>query len=232
MYGMDYLSDPKMIKLNATQRALWVTILCLSSKSELEIGLIKGCGADEILYLTNATEKEKEQAGDFLGLFEQLGMIKRVNKDIFVVNFKKRQDRYQTNAEKQAGYRERKKLIGKVTNVTLDKNRVDKKYPYTEDRPPESFNKWLEIVSLQKDNVVETERSLVRHKEFTPLLLKEHQKAMKLVTDEDLEDAVRIYASVLEHEQTWFTYRWNYMEFCQRGYKKFLGKTVSDFLKR
>ena len=48
-YGQDYLTDPKMLSLSPTEKALWITILCLASANN---GVIKYINEEKLMTLT------------------------------------------------------------------------------------------------------------------------------------------------------------------------------------
>jgi len=120
-YGQEYLSDPKMLSLNAVEKALWLTLLCLASSSEEE-GVIKYIDEEKIMNLTGLTNEEKEANKNFLSKFEKLKMIK-VEKDddettIIILNFEKRNSPL-SPYERLKNYRERKK----IKEILTDKNK-------------------------------------------------------------------------------------------------------------
>ncbi len=131
-YGAEYLSDPKIFSLNGNQRSCWVTLLSLASTSTIP---------GEIPYLTEErlfgmsgldfTRDEWEDCQGTLQKFVNLEMIKIENEKITILNFKKRQEVYLTNAERQAKYRERQQDNTKVTlmlhksNARIEENRIE-----------------------------------------------------------------------------------------------------------
>ena len=131
-YGQDFLTDMKISQLSVAERLLWVTILCLAH-SEGKGGNIDYCTEDLLKYKMGIQESDEEwvSLNGVLDLFCKLQMIEMTETGIFVKNFKKRQEREFTPAEKQHRYREKQSKVtnvtrSKVTNVTIDKNRIDK----------------------------------------------------------------------------------------------------------
>lgn len=141
-YGQEYLSDPKMLSLDPTERAIWLTILCLASSSHEE-GVIRYISLQKILQLTNV-----EYGGFYekiLDRFSDLGMItvdnEKDNLVIKVVNYEKRQQKTLTPYERVKNYRERQKISKKIAsndnemithdnaddNDRIEKNRIEKK---------------------------------------------------------------------------------------------------------
>lgn len=136
-YGGEFLSDPKIASLTASERSCWVTLLCLASISSTP-GVVKYLTTEILLEKAgvSVTEVTKSNGAcnknvlDVLNRFQKMEMI-TVNSagDIILNNWEKRQETALTNAERQARYREKhsnEKVTAPVTNVTLDKIRLDK----------------------------------------------------------------------------------------------------------
>ena len=160
-YGQDFLTDTKMSQLTIAERLMWVTILCLAH-SEGKGGNISYCNESLLkakMGLQDNDEAWKELDG-FFDLFVELNMIQLTETGIFVTHFKERQDKQFTDAEKQARYRERKKKVTsvthpKVTNVTLDKNRIEKNITIKEN-VKESKYKTLESLTEEDFDEIST----------------------------------------------------------------------------
>lgn len=134
MYGLEYLSDPKIQQLNASERSVWITLLCLASASS---GVIRYVSGDFLLMRSGiVTESNGRNFGcnidDILTRFEALDMIEfgSEKRDMIIVkNWQKRQESALTNAERQSRFRAKNRnenVTERVTKVTLDKNRIDK----------------------------------------------------------------------------------------------------------
>lgn len=136
-YGGEYLSDPKIESLTPQERSCWVTLMCLASMSHGD-GLIEFLTKEVLLNKSGLQfdpyhPEEWDRALGVLDKFERMRMIKMSEKgDIKILNWEKRQETNLTDAERAKSYRDRKKVVTKtshtrVTNVTQDKNRIDKK---------------------------------------------------------------------------------------------------------
>lgn len=130
-YGGDYLSDPKILSLTASERSCWITLLCYASLTE--DGKIRHL-TEEIL-ITQAgisfdpyDDTEMKNLKDILKKFEALSMITFDNGTISITNWKKRQESNLTGYERVKRFRAKNK--GKTTldneMITLDKTRLDK----------------------------------------------------------------------------------------------------------
>lgn len=132
-YGGEYLSDQKILRLTAAERSCWVTLLCYASQSN---GVVQYLTESQLMAQAGIDFQEEEwrRTEGVLEKLQSLGMVSIREQKITVRNWKKRQETYLTNAERQARYRERhgnvtNKQQGSntdVTEVTLDKNRKDK----------------------------------------------------------------------------------------------------------
>lgn len=134
-YGSEFLSDPKISALTASERSCWITLLCLASTSSTP-GKIEFL-TKEVLLKKSGIEYLPEYPDEWnntievLKVFEKMNMITiDSNGAICVNNWKKRQESALTNAERQAKYRlnrkSNEKVTGVTTKVTLEKNRIEK----------------------------------------------------------------------------------------------------------
>lgn len=130
-YGTEYLSDQKIERLNPVERSCWITLLCLASANE----------TGEIKHLTVQTLLNKsgiqfdpyhpEQWEEALSIFEKLEMLEMIERvdvgTILIKNWEKRQEHNLTVAERVAKSRAKSKNVTTdVTNVTTEKNRIEK----------------------------------------------------------------------------------------------------------
>ena len=131
-YGGEYLSDPKMLTLSASERSCWLTLLCFASMTE---------GDGSVRYLTESQlmlqagvkfdAPEWNQTKGVLDHLQELGMIQQSNGEITIKNWRKRQEMFLTNAERQARFRAKNNSNAEVTqmsqnsNARIDKNRIE-----------------------------------------------------------------------------------------------------------
>lgn len=130
-YGKDFLTDPKVHRLSPLHQLMFVYLLCHASDSDdgrveylTEWQLAINCGV-------MPTDDEAGQVAGFFDYLEKLGMISREGDAITVIKYKERQSRLLTGAERAKRYREKHRKsddrnAARVTNVTLDKKRVEK----------------------------------------------------------------------------------------------------------
>lgn len=138
----EIIYDPKINRLTPSQRWFWITLLSLASSSE-ESGVI-GINSSlpyEIEELSQLSGCTVTEVRDALEKMHTLQMIEYQDGLILIINFEKRQEKNLTQAERARNYRKRlknNKLESYVTsvtgksdvrnqNVTIDKNRIDKK---------------------------------------------------------------------------------------------------------
>lgn len=143
-YGLEYLSDPKMLSLTPIEKALWLTILCLAASSDVE-GQIKYITEDKIMMMTGISPLEddwKKNIG-FMQRFRDLGMITRnlVEDVIYVKNYSKRQETNLSDAERSKRYRDSHKSDSRHapsrddSHAREEKNREEKKEVKKEKTP-------------------------------------------------------------------------------------------------
>lgn len=131
-YGGDYLSDPKMLMLSASERSCWMTLLSFASVAE-DGGRVKYLSEPQLMTAANVSpmHEEWDYTVGVLDKFEKLGMITQDNGVITVLNWGKRQESYLTNAQRQARYREKHKNNADITpayeksNARIEENRID-----------------------------------------------------------------------------------------------------------
>lgn len=132
LYGLEYLSDPKISSLTAQERSCWLTLLCLASVSTT-IGTIEFLDVSSLLEKSGIKwdpyhPEEWDAAKAVLTKFERLKMIV-LNDDgsIVLKNWNKRQEHNLTVAERVAKTRlKQKNVTMNVTSVTPNKIRLDK----------------------------------------------------------------------------------------------------------
>lgn len=186
-YGQDFQSDPKMLRLNPTQRLLWVYLLCQASQTD--DGIVNNMDENMLKALShlNPDREEWKMADGVLDIFKDLKMIEVKKDTVIIINYKKHQDRYLTDAEKQQRYRDRIKegnesYPDQVTKVTpnrieqnrVDKNRIDKIYTLYQGL----INKNSRLVDKAVDKI---------------------RARLKNFTDEDLLKAIKVFS-----ENTWW----------------------------
>src|SRR3990167_308515 len=124
-YGVEYLGDQKILSFSSGERSWWITLLCYASQSN---GVIRYLTEEQLMIQAgvNFQEEEWDRTRGILERLKKLGMLRLRNGIITVHNWKKRQETYLSNAERQAKYRERnEKVTGHVTKVTLEENRIE-----------------------------------------------------------------------------------------------------------
>lgn len=132
-YGGEYLSDPKIERLNPIDRSCWITLLCLASMQGS--ATIKHLTVQSLLNKSGVHydpyhPEEWESALSILDRLESLEMIEKGETGVIsIVNWTKRQETAMTGAERVAKYRENRKrnenVTERVTNVTVEENRIE-----------------------------------------------------------------------------------------------------------
>jgi hypothetical protein len=139
-YGAEYLSDPKILTLTASERSCWITLLSYASVNDNinDNGVITFLSEQQLLIQAGIgiMEAEFEKTLGVLKKLEKLKMITLDNTEdnakITILNWQKRQETSLTGYERVKRYREKHKPDNKPDNandnakITSDKNRIDK----------------------------------------------------------------------------------------------------------
>lgn len=123
-YGQDYLSDPKMLSLSASERSCWITLLCYSSVNDN--GMITFISEDQLMLQAGlwVTSDEWDRTIGVLKKLEKMEMITIDNEVITVKNWQKRQETNLTSYERVKRFRQKKQEDNAM--ITLEENRIDK----------------------------------------------------------------------------------------------------------
>lgn len=126
-YGQDYLSDPKMLALSASERSCWITLLSYSSVNDN--GVITFLSEQQLM-LQAGLDFTREEWERTVGILEKLKNLKMIDNDngvITLLNWKKRQETSLTSYERVKKYREKKRNDNENDNtkITLEENRIE-----------------------------------------------------------------------------------------------------------
>jgi len=119
-YGGEYLSDTKILQLNAEERSCWIVLLCLASQSEN--GIIKFLSEQQLLNMAGIVDKDIK----VLDKLEKLDMIRICNGNVTVINWEKRQ--YSEGYSRVMKYRKQKcnaKDNDRIEENRIEENRID-----------------------------------------------------------------------------------------------------------
>lgn len=105
-YGGDYLSDPKMLSLSASERSCWITLLAYGSVSE--DGVVSFLSEKQLMVQAGIdfTADEWDRTTGVLKKLEKLNMIRCDDDKIMLVNWRKRQEVNLTAYERTKRYRQ------------------------------------------------------------------------------------------------------------------------------
>lgn len=122
-YGQDYLSDPKMLSLNACERSCWITLLSYSSINDN--GMITHLSEHNLMIQAgvNPMEDEWDTTKGIIEKLVKLEMITNDNGMITVKNWQKRQETNLTSYERVKRNREKKRNDNAM--ITLEENRIE-----------------------------------------------------------------------------------------------------------
>ncbi len=139
-YGGEYLSDPKILQLNAPERSCWVTLMCLASQAES--GEIKFFSEAQLLALSGI----HDHPTGILQKFEDLAMIRFCNGNVTLLNWQKRQYSEGYFRVKQF----RKRISNAQDNDRREEKRIDKK---RKEELPEFLDKkiWEQWIAYRKE---------------------------------------------------------------------------------
>ncbi len=125
-YGQEFLTDPKMMKLNTAQKLMWIGLLCMASGRDSNV--VKFLTEDnlKILIGLDPNYEEWKLADGSFKKFEELEMLKSLDKDTIVLtNFDKRQESNLTGYERVKRHREKQYIISD-NNDSVIKDNIDK----------------------------------------------------------------------------------------------------------
>jgi hypothetical protein len=127
-YGQDYLSDPKMLSLSASERSCWITLLSYSSINDN--GMITYLDEQQLMLQAgiNFTCDEWDRTVGVLEKLVKLEMITLDNGMITVINWQKRQETNLTSYERVKRFRQKKQDDN--AKITLEEKRIEKKRIY------------------------------------------------------------------------------------------------------
>lgn len=135
-YGGEYLSDTKILQLDAEERSCWVTLMCLASQSET--GEIKFLCEDQLLAMSGV----KSAKNGILKKFEDLHMIRFCNGNVTLINWEKRQ--YSEGYSRVKKFRDKK--CNAKANDRIEENRIEKNIPEWVDKKV-----WEQWVAYRKE---------------------------------------------------------------------------------
>lgn len=131
-YGQDYLSDPKMLSLSASERSCWITLLSYASVNDN--GMITHLSEEQLMIQAGIDPMSEEwgKTKNVLQKMKTLSMITHDNEMITIINWEKRQQKPLTPYERVKRHREKKRNDnGMIThdnehdNDRLDKIRIE-----------------------------------------------------------------------------------------------------------
>ena len=133
-YGGEYLSDPKMLALSASERSCWLTLLCYASMTGKD-GIVTHL-TEEMLMAQSGVSPANDEWNETKGVLkklEKLGMISLSDNEIEVKNWRKRQEMLLTGAERSKRWRDTQRVNrnGEVTkksvvrNARIEENRIE-----------------------------------------------------------------------------------------------------------
>lgn len=128
-YGGEYLSDPKVLQLNALERSCWLTILCLASQSE--DGVVRFLSEKQLLMMAGAISGATEFETGIFQKLEGLKMIRLSNGDVTVLNWQKRQ--YSEGYSRVKNFRKRQSNT--EDNDRIEENRIEENRKESKDTP-------------------------------------------------------------------------------------------------
>lgn len=132
-YGGEYLSDPKILTLNAAERSCWLTLLCYASLSEKD-GIVRYLGEKTLMIQSGVESEEWDKCKGVLEKFQTMEMIAIKDGQITIKNWRKRQESMLTGAERTQRYRNRQRHTSDEpvtqnshkSDARIEENRIDK----------------------------------------------------------------------------------------------------------
>ena len=122
MYGLEYVSDPKIHSLTSDERSCWLTLLCYASISNVE-GEVMNMSEEKLMVLSGMDDGSPSfRSLSILKKLENLKMINILDGGIIeIVNWSKRQEKEAMSpADRNKRYLERKKNREQTGNILED----------------------------------------------------------------------------------------------------------------
>ena len=168
-YGQDYISDPKMLSLTASERSCWITLLAYSSINDN--GKITFLSEEQLMTQAGISpmHEEWEHTQGVIEKLKKLEMIDNDNGVITIKNWQKRQETNLTSYERVKRYRQKKRNDN--AKITLDKNRIEE-------------NRIDNKIQIQKSSFGEFKNVLLKEEEYTKLIEKLGEPNTKILIEE------------------------------------------------
>ena len=242
-YGQDYISDPKMLSLTASERSCWITLLSYASVNDN--GMITFLSEQQLMIQAGLDfqQEEWDMTTGVLEKFKRLEMIQYDNGMITVKNWQKRQETSLTSYERVKRFREKKRNDNGNDNAMItseenriDKNRIDKKREENTSLELEKsileeiFNLWNSQSAFigSCKNITAKKRLLPKCREITPDIISAFGK-LKDYKFEDMQLSLKNYIQDIINrspENDYAKHRFSFYEFFKQanGFKKYLNK--------
>ncbi len=138
-YGQDYISDPKILSLTASERSCWITLLSYGSVNDN--GVITFLSEQQLMIQAgiDPTSDDYDKTTGILEKMKRYGMITLDNDMITITNWQKRQNTSLTSYERVKRHREKKRNDNK--KITVEENRIEENI----------YNTSKEVLSEQKN---------------------------------------------------------------------------------
>ena len=237
-YPSDWLADPNVIAMTATQRGgyiqllatMWTTAECelwnddaylskISGLTDIELGLVKRCFVKSPIQAENITHKrliyERHKQDNFKDNCSRAGKQGGGNPA-----FKKGKPNPYYSAL----------VAGKDKHKGMDKGEdkgnINSSSP-SSSPSSKSLKKEIHLGVYEYWN----SKEIIKHKQFTDGMDKAIGKALKTYTDTDLKTAIDKYALVLSSDLYFWTHKWTLEDFLKRGLTRFVDSPIESFLK-
>lgn len=143
-YGQDYLSDPKMLSLNACERSCWITLLSYGSVNDE--GIIEYLNEEQLMLQAgiSPTSEEWERTKGILKKFEEMNIVIKDNTKITLINWNERQETNLTGYERVKRWREKNSQQTNQMNQQYRSRRRNAEGSFT-------MKEWVEVKEKQKN---------------------------------------------------------------------------------
>ncbi len=210
-YGMEYLSDPKIMGLGSAKRSCWVTLLSLASLNDGVVEFLP----EQQLMLQAGVDFQSDEWNKTVGIydhFKKLRMVEIQEEKIIIINWKKRQESNLTGYERVKRHREKKRNDNAM--ITLDKNRIEKNRKETtvaarpilkKENDNTDFEKWWKLYP----NKVGKDKALKAWQRIKPDLELKRKMATAVIEHIKSDRWTRDDGGFIPHPTTWINQkRW------------------------
>jgi hypothetical protein len=206
----DTLNDVKMNRLSAAERWCWIGILLLAGQSPVRGKLLltesDPMTTEDIATALHLTAEELPALESCISKLVALKSLKWNNHCLEVINFKKRQEVYESDFK---DYHKTQNNSELTPEKVLKEEEVD-----VEVEVENIFNLWNSL-------------GVIKHRKLSGQVMRAIKATLRDFSAAEISQAMKNYALILNDQQCFFKYKWTLKDFLKRGLEKFLDLEIA-----